>query len=232
MFDEYGGQNTNLSFINTSRVAAVDLNAFLYGAFSNIAQFYGHLNDVEKQLFWNQEASNLKQSIDALLWNVEDGIWHDLDIDRLQHRRYFTPANLAPLWTKAYNTENATDIINGIITYLKDQSIPSFEGGVPTSVTNTGEQWDLPNAWPCLQSVVVEGLENSGVEAGQVWAREFAERWVKANMIGFKNTGHMFEKYDAIVPGQYGGGGEYNVQTGFGWTNGVVLKFIQTYYTG
>lgn len=36
-------------------------------------------------------------------------------------------------------------------------------------------------------------------------------------------------QYDSIVPGQGGGGGEYNVQTGFGWTNGVVLEFLNTF---
>ena len=34
---------------------------------------------------------------------------------------------------------------------------------------------------------------------------------------------------DSSIPGQGGGGGEYNVQTGFGWTNGVVLEFLNTF---
>lgn len=36
----------------------------------------------------------------------------------------------------------------------------------------------------------------------------------------------MFEKYDAIEVGQPGQGGEYAVQDGFGWTNGVVLRYL------
>lgn len=39
----------------------------------------------------------------------------------------------------------------------------------------------------------------------------------------------MMEKYDAMSPGSMGGGGEYETQTGFGWTNGVALHFLQTY---
>lgn len=38
----------------------------------------------------------------------------------------------------------------------------------------------------------------------------------------------MFQ-YDAENPGKFGGGGEYTVQAGFGWTNGVVLEFLNTY---
>ena len=36
-------------------------------------------------------------------------------------------------------------------------------------------------------------------------------------------------QYDANHAGQRGAGGEYTVQTGFGWTNGVILVLLDTY---
>lgn len=39
----------------------------------------------------------------------------------------------------------------------------------------------------------------------------------------------MFEKYDATVIGGYGGGGEYEVQLGFGWSNGVIMELLAKY---
>lgn len=36
-------------------------------------------------------------------------------------------------------------------------------------------------------------------------------------------------QYSAEELGGYGGGGEYVVQAGFGWTNGVILDFLQMY---
>ena len=36
----------------------------------------------------------------------------------------------------------------------------------------------------------------------------------------------LYEKYDSEEIGKSGGGGEYVVQTGFGWTNGVLVEFI------
>ncbi len=39
----------------------------------------------------------------------------------------------------------------------------------------------------------------------------------------------QFEKMDAERPGEPGGQGEYEVQTGFGWSNGVVLQFLHQY---
>lgn len=33
-------------------------------------------------------------------------------------------------------------------------------------------------------------------------------------------------QYSAEELGGFGGGGEYNVQTGFGWSNGVIMQFL------
>lgn len=36
-------------------------------------------------------------------------------------------------------------------------------------------------------------------------------------------------QYDATVPGGHGGGGEYELQVGFGWTNGVIMELLLHY---
>lgn len=36
----------------------------------------------------------------------------------------------------------------------------------------------------------------------------------------------MYEKYDCTSMGKSGDGGEYRAQSGFGWTNGVVLEML------
>ena len=38
-----------------------------------------------------------------------------------------------------------------------------------------------------------------------------------------------YEKYNALIPGQGGGGGEYTPQVGFGWSNGVALWMLETF---
>ena len=45
----------------------------------------------------------------------------------------------------------------------------------------------------------------------------------------YASRGLQFEKYDATTPGSPGGNGEYPVQAGFGWTNGVVLTLLHEY---
>ncbi|KAF9018966.1 glycoside hydrolase family 37 protein [Hymenopellis radicata] len=43
------------------------------------------------------------------------------------------------------------------------------------------------------------------------------------------NTGNMFEKFSSLDVDSAGRGGEYTVQAGFGWTNGVVLWVASVY---
>ena len=55
-----------------------------------------------------------------------------------------------------------------------------------------------------------------------------AEKWVNANREAFMKFGQMFEKMN-VEKGSPGEGGEYVVQTGFGWSNGVVLDFLDEF---
>lgn len=103
------------------------------------------------------------------------------------------------------------------------------EGGLPTSTSHSGEQWDYPNAWPPLQHMVIMGLDSTGDLDAQKLAFEMAKRWVQSNYKAFNTTSAMFEKYDATRVGTGGGGGEYEVQFGFGWSNGVIMELLNKY---
>ena len=71
---------------------------------------------------------------------------------------------------------------------------------------------------------------NGKDEESRNMARSIASRRVLNSYRMFKDTsGNMYEKYDARSVGDAGGGGEYEVQLGFGWTNGVVLDFMDMY---
>jgi alpha,alpha-trehalase len=98
-------------------------------------------------------------------------------------------------------------------------------GGLRTTTRRTAEQWDKPNGWAPLQWVAVAGLRRYGEH---VLAREIAQRWSATVAQVFRITGTVLEKYDVerALPGH---GGEYAVQEGFGWTNGVVREFYHLY---
>ena len=104
-----------------------------------------------------------------------------------------------------------------------------YPGGIPTSEIQSGQQWDFPNCWPPLEHMIVVGLERTGLEAARDLAFRLAEARVRGAFVNYVAKGAMFEKYDATSVKRIGGGGEYEVQIGFGWTNGVVLEFLNMY---
>ncbi|XP_065159309.1 trehalase-like [Atheta coriaria] len=227
-YDTKGGNNANLSSVDTGRTLPVDLNAFLYKACHALNMLYSGLHQLDKASYWLNKAIEFKRVLKDVFFNKDDGIWYDFDKTLKKHRKEFYVSNLSPLWVHAEHLDFNPD---KLIKKLHDDGVFEYEGGTPASLKRTGEQWDLPNAWPPLQAIAVQAIANTETEEGKTIAEKLAKQWVTANMIGYERTGTMFEKYDAEEQGNYGGGGEYKVQAGFGWANGVVLEFIRDYYS-
>ncbi|EPS57594.1 hypothetical protein M569_17222, partial [Genlisea aurea] len=104
------------------------------------------------------------------------------------------------------------------------------EAGIATSVENTGQQWDFPNGWAPLQHMICEGMARSSSGSAKAAAGSTAAKWIATNRASFEKTGGaMHEKYDVERCGSNGGGGEYAPQTGFGWSNGVVLALLEEF---
>ncbi|XP_076233763.1 trehalase [Calliopsis andreniformis] len=227
------GNNENdvisLYNISTQYIIPVDLNAILQQNARLLSEFHAILGNNAKSQYYAKIAAELQLAIDNVLWNEEEGIWLDYDTKNNQPRRIFYPSNLAPLYTSSYNLHQQEKYALSAVKYLKLQNIDSFFGGTPTSLSYTGEQWDYPNAWPPLQSFIIMGLRQTNVREAVNFATVLASRWLSSNYAGYIETGDMYEKYDSTVPGKGGGGGEYTVQTGFGWTNGVVFEFLDTF---
>ncbi|XP_050309911.1 trehalase-like [Anthonomus grandis grandis] len=232
IFDLEGNPSANLSLIDSKRVIPVDLNALLCKSFRLLSQFYDRAGNETKKAQWASQADTWQNNIEMFLYNEQDGIWYDYDFNLNRQRKYFYASNFAPLWCDCYDLTKKNEHGQKAVDYFNKVGLSSFKGGIPASLDQSGEQWDLPNAWPPLQEFVVLGLDKTGNTEAVKLARELGKRWIEANMKGFEQTGAMYEKYDAINLGQYGGGGEYEVQLGFGWSNGVALSFIDKYGSG
>src|SRR5262249_28514129 len=96
-------------------------------------------------------------------------------------------------------------------------------GGLVTTETRTGQQWDAPNGWAPLQWMAVVGLNRYGHAD---LAKDIADRWLRLVRRVFDETGRLLEKYD-VESSRPGGGGEYPLQDGFGWTNGVTKALLR-----
>ncbi|XP_048367347.1 trehalase isoform X2 [Sphaerodactylus townsendi] len=210
----------------TSMVVSVDLNAFLCRVEQVLASLYRTLGNTEKANQFQAAHEYRVAAVQAVLWNDKAGVWLDYNLVRQRHNEAFYPSNLTPLWAECITEPAAAE---RALRYLEESSALSYTNGIPTSLARTGEQWDLPNAWAPLQYVVIAGLAKSS----SPWARDLAftlaQNWVRTNLAVYEKYHAMFEKYDVEGDGNPGFGGEYEVQEGFGWTNGVIFQLLDFY---
>ncbi|KAG8522211.1 Trehalase, partial [Galemys pyrenaicus] len=221
-----GGPDPNLlSSIRTSKLVPVDLNAFLCQAEALMSSFYSRLgNSPQAEKYRNLREQRLA-AMQAVLWDEQQGAWFDYDLDTGRKNTEFYPTNLTPLWAGCFSDPGAPD---KALKYLEAKQILNYKRGIPSSLKDSGQQWDLPNAWAPLQDFVIRGLARSHSPRTQEVAFQLAQNWIRTNFDVYSKTSAMYEKYD-INKGQPGGGGEYEVQTGFGWTNGVVMILLDLY---
>ncbi len=209
----------NLETIHTTDIIPVDLNALLYHLERSIAFAYGEQDNTEKQQFYVGKADNRKAGIQKYCWNEDMGFYTDYDFVAGQSTGRYTLAGVFPMSFKLATQEQADKCAQTIQEkFLKP-------GGVVTTLRNTGQQWDAPNGWAPLQWMTIWALNNYGKDE---LANTIKDRWVDLNEKVYQQTGKMVEKYNVENLGLEGGGGEYPVQDGFGWTNGVLAKLLST----
>ncbi|VFV31203.1 low quality protein: trehalase [Lynx pardinus] len=150
----------------------------------------------------------------------------DYDLENRRKNLEFYPSNLSPLWSGCFSDPG---VVDKALKYLEDSQILTYQYGIPTSLQKTGQQWDFPSAWAPLQDLVIRGLAKCPSPRAQEVAFQLAQNWIRTNFEVYSRKSAMHEKYDISNGGQPGGGGEYEVQEGFGWTSGVVLMLLDRY---
>lgn len=212
----------HLSTIKTTDYIAVDLNCLLYNLETLIAKASRLANDDATANDFSAKALKRKQGILKYCIN-SDGIFTDYNFKTGKPSTKLTMAMAYPLFFKIATPKQAERIAQLIeARFLKT-------GGVATTLNNdSGEQWDAPNGWAPLQYITIVGLNNYGYDK---LAKTIALRWINQNTVAFKQTGKLLEKYNIELKGDAAkaGGGEYPLQDGFGWTNGVLLKLMNMY---
>ncbi|XP_063061312.1 trehalase [Engraulis encrasicolus] len=216
----------SLKDTHTSAIVPTDLNSFLCLNEFTLAFFHRELgNHAAAKVY--EEAHQLRQAaVEAVLWDPDKGAWFDYNTLTNSRNAAFYPSNLAPLWAHCFRN---SDMQLKAFNYLKDSGALDYHYGVPTSFENSGEQWDMPNGWPPLQHMLIQGLADIPLEESKELAFQLAQKWITTNWAAYTKYEAMFEKYDVNSGGKPGGGGEYDVQLGFGWTNGVALRLLNQY---
>ena len=201
----------------THHYAPVCLNSLLYRYerdMAHIAHLLGNPKDAEH---WDLLANRRYAAIQRYLWRPKEGVFADYDFVHAKGSDYAFITSLYPLWAGAATREEANQI---------EATLNVFErpGGLSTSNTDTGLQWDEPYGWAPTNWLAVAGLEAFGFRAD---AARIAKHFDETVDRGFATDGTIREKYN-VVEGNtqvsVSAGYSQNV-IGFGWTNAVYLKF-------
>lgn len=237
----------NLTTLHTTSIIPVDLNVFLLQMELNIEFFAKILGESSIAETFIQASHARHLAIDTILWNNEMGQWLDYWFDPLKcehiqisdkqseevhlwdasnQNKNIYASNFFPLWLEAFHSD--TTRVEKVIHKFRSSGLLQ-PAGISTSLLNTGQQWDFPNGWAPSQHIISEGIAKHASREGKLLAEDIARRWLRTNYATFKLTGQMHEKYDVEACGKIGGGGEYTTQTGFGWSNGVVLALLEEF---
>ncbi|XP_075221589.1 trehalase-like [Lycorma delicatula] len=228
-FVNNGTNKGNLTSLKASSIIPVDLNAIIYWNANILAEFFSELKMLRKRDKYLKIAESWLVAVTDVLWHDDVGTWLDYDFINKTRRNYYFASNFYPLWTNCYYKNKKDYFVSKILRYLKIINVLNNPGGIPTTNENTGEQWDFPNAWPPLQYILITGLELTEDIEARLMAKILVGKWLGSNYLAYNSTDAMFEKYDATVIGGHGGGGEYGIQLGFGWTNGICLELLYKY---
>ena len=206
--------------INTTDILPVDLNCLLYFLENRLAFFYGLKGEQEKSNFYQEKALRRRNLINKIFWNKKENFYFDYNWRMGDQTKVVSLAGCFPLYFGIAKPGYAKAVAEKI------KSLLLKPGGLVTTLNKTGQQWDAPNGWPPLQWIAIKGLREYSFDN---LADIIKDRWLRINENVYKRTGKMLEKYNVEDTTLFGGGGEYPLQDGFGWTNGVAAALINNY---
>lgn len=268
-----------LRYLNVRDMVQVDLNSILYQNEVTIASFLRSQGNETGAKAWEDIAKKRSDAMYAVLWNSTLWSYFDYNLTSQSQFRYipldadattaetapapkgeqvlFSIAQLYPFWNGAAPAQLKNNPLAVQRAFSRvDAMLKEKAGAIPATNFKTGQQWDEPNVWPCLQHVLMEGLRKTPATFGkddpayvavQDLSLRLAQRYLdstfctwyatggstsatpKLQGLGEEAAGIMFEKYGDNATNVAGSGGEYEVVEGFGWTNGVLIWAVDTF---
>jgi alpha,alpha-trehalase len=203
----------------THHFAPVCLNSLLYKTEKDLEEISQLLGKSAESVQWKQRAEDRKQKINKYLWDDQRGLFVDYDLRTGTKSTYQYVTTFYPLWAGLASPQQARAVARNVKVFDEP-------GGLVTSTSDTGGQWDYPYGWAPLESLAVDGLRRNGYAAD---ADRISYNFLSTVAENFRREGTIREKYDVVTrssEAHVSAGYQANV-VGFGWTNGVFLELLQ-----
>jgi alpha,alpha-trehalase len=209
-----------LETINTTEIIPIDLNSLLFGLEQAIGQGCTRLHDATCATEFAHRAAARRAAVNHYLWDSAAGVFRDYRWVKQAQVPRISAATLYPLFVALASKPQAAAVAAAVSRDLLKS------GGIVTTPLVSGQQWDAPNGWPPLQWIGISGFRHYSI--GPL-ADTVACRWMVGVNRVYAQSNKLVEKYDVMTTGRVGGGGEYPLQDGFGWTNGIMRKLMAVY---
>lgn len=210
----------DLRTIHTADIIPTDLNALLVTLEETIADAYGALWRPLMRRRYRRLAQRRKAALQEYSWSETEGWFMDYNFHHHEQTGFISLAGVFPLYAGIATDEQAARVAARLEKeFLKP-------GGLVTTLIDTGQQWDSPNGWAPLHWVAIEGLRRYGYDA---LADAISKAWMGVIDRVYDGSHRLIEKYNVTSKDGLGGGGEYILQDGFGWTNGVYVALKKSF---
>ncbi len=202
---------------STHHIAPVCLNSLLYRYEIDMVHIAKELGKRAEADEWYRRSQARRNAMLKYLWSDQQGAFVDYDFVKKQQTDFTYASAFYPLWAGIATPAQAKQIV---------ATLPKLEHehGLAMGLVRSGQQWDLPFGWAPVHWFTVLGLRTYGFTAD---ADRLAKKFNEDVEVNYQREGNIREKYDVetgltttrVVFGYKSNG------IGFGWTNGVYLRF-------
>jgi alpha,alpha-trehalase len=199
----------------------VCLNSLLYLMETDTAEILKILGRAGEARVWTNRAEERRKRINSLMWDEQDGLYYDYNFAEKKLRRYPFVTTFYPLWVGVADERRAARIVANLHLFERP-------GGLLTSTSVSGSQWDAPFGWAPTEMIAIQGLRRYGYNKE---ADRITVNFLSTILKEFIQHNTIVEKYDVERrESEVSAGLKFGYKSneiGFGWTNAA---FTELYF--
>ncbi|HSX16868.1 MAG TPA: trehalase family glycosidase [Patescibacteria group bacterium] len=208
-----------------------DLNAMLYKYEMDFAREAGLRGNKPEMDFWLETAATRKATMYDLMYDKENGVYHDRNFRTGQWGPVNSLASYVAMWAGMVEprSEQSHEMVRALKLFEHIGGLAVTEPYTKPVWERRKIQWGFPNAWSPPTIFTVDGLEICGHPED---ARRIAMKSLAAKVLWHNMTGVVLEAYNAADPTRMPAPGMYPRQVGFGFTDAEIEYFSTKYVDG
>lgn len=146
----------HMKTIQTTDLLPIDLNCLLYFLEKMLLNIHRQMPDRTAADIYKEKARVRKHAIQQYCWDEMAVFYKDYNHLKCSVSEQMTLAAVFPLFFNIASPEQAAQVADQI------ENRFLHAGGVATTLTRSGQQWDAPNGWAPLQWMTYTGLQHYG----------------------------------------------------------------------